>query len=213
MSNSFGLKSSLRTGQSTVVEYNLLQPRQAGSDLTPLRRDHLQCCFSNSTSFLWCGTACCLPWGRTGSPRFSGVNFNLWIWQITAKRLCWQHQETWHDRGWVSLFISADYLLNIWTLNRLACLGFHYFSTCLDSLFSFSSGCLPGSNPDMRATGQPQHLPTAFSPTDLCSWYWKVLWCYQRRKVNTNPTTNSAVYNSDLLGWYTGTVVAQILWE
>ena len=26
-----------------------------------------------------------------------------------ADNLASQHQETWHDRGWVSLFISADF--------------------------------------------------------------------------------------------------------
>jgi hypothetical protein len=49
-------------------------------------------------------------------------------------------------------------LVNWRTLNRLACLGFHYFSTGLDSLFSFSFGCLPGSNLDMKAAGWPQQV-------------------------------------------------------
>ena len=30
----------------------------------------------------------------------------------------------------------------------------------------------------------------AFTPTNWCSWYWKVYSaCYQGKKVNTNPAT------------------------
>jgi hypothetical protein len=68
----------------------------------------------------------------------------------TSRNLAWQ--------GMGFPFYKHRILLNIWTLSRLACLAYHYFSTRLGSLFSFSSSCLPGSNPDTRATGQPQHM-------------------------------------------------------
>lgn len=40
----------------------------------------------------------------------------------------------------------------------------------------------------------------AFTPTDWCSWYWKVYSaCYQGKKVNTNPATNPSINKSGCL--------------
>ena len=54
--------------------------------------------------------------------------------------------------------LESTYAIKHLNLEQTSMSWFHYFLTLLDSLFSFSSICLPGLNPDIRATGRPQHL-------------------------------------------------------
>jgi hypothetical protein len=43
----------------------------------------------------------------------------------------------------LALFISADFIIKHLNLEQASLSWFHYFSTCLDSLFSFSSKMPP----------------------------------------------------------------------
>lgn len=118
----------------------------------PLRQGHLQCCFSDSPSFLWCDTACHLPWGWTSSPR---VNCNLWIWWLSAKRLCWQLSiSTSRNLAWQGMgfpLYKCRLLLNIWALIRTLS-WIHFSLLCLVSPLFSAPVCLSGVTQFMLAT-------------------------------------------------------------
>ena len=81
----------------------------------PLRQDHLLCCFS-SLSFDVTLPATC-PEAEPVLQDFlelaANCEFGKFLLKGCSDNFTSLHQETWHDWGWVSLFISADFLLNI----------------------------------------------------------------------------------------------------
>ena len=135
---------------------NLLQPKQAGSDCLPLRQGHLLCCFSTLlVSFD------VTLWGLTVLQDFLELTANCEFGEFLLKG-CFDnftslYQETWHDWGWVSLFISADFFIKHSNLEQTSMSWFYYFSTCLGSLFSFSSRLPPRLEPGHESCRPPQH--------------------------------------------------------
>lgn len=135
----------------TTFCYGSLQPpKQAGSD--PLRRGHVWCSSSDSASFLWSDTAYHLLW----------VLCNLWVWRLTAKRLCWQlgistsRNLEWQGMGFP--LYKRRLLLNIWALIRT--LSWLHFSLVHLVPLSFQPVCLPGETQFMLATAR---FPTGVS--------------------------------------------------
>ena len=115
----------------------------------------------HSTSFLWCYTAGHLQSGRTGSPRFSGVNWKLWIWRLSAKRLFWQlHISISRNLAWLGMgfpLYKRRLFIKHLNLDQTSMSCFHYFSTRLGSLFSFSSRLPPRLEPGHESCRPPQH--------------------------------------------------------
>jgi hypothetical protein len=170
---------------------NLLQPRQAGSDHIPLRWGYLLCCFSTLlVSFdVTLPATCCEA--KPVLQDFPELATTCESGELLLKGCADRHQENWHDWGWVSLFISADFFVKHLNLEQTSMSWFHYFSTRLDSLFSFSSKLPPRLEP-----GHESHRP---APTQLCKcitfsvsifllwdiWFVSSFWLSQIRLLRT----------------------------
>ena len=153
-----------RISEVTIV--TSFQPSEAGSDHPPLRWS-LLCCFS-SLSFDVTLPATC-PKAELVLQDFPELTANCEFGEFLLKgcsdNFTSLHQETWWDWGWASLFISADFIIKHLNLEQTSMSWFHYFSTRLDSLFSFSSKMPPRLEPSLNT--HLQHPNEPHHPEDL----------------------------------------------